>query len=211
MASPKRFSEIDEISRPDHHWLTENDRCYFLGEYTARQGYGHSPTNQLIWNYKKTLDRRDRPEWRYKKRAIREAAALFRNALGDDPPPWAFLPVPPSKARNHPLHDDRVTQMLRAIWPDKNPDIREMIVQSESTSAAHESSERPTPLDIESRYEIETALTNPEPKCIAIVDDVLTTGAHFRAAHAILEVRFPGVQIVGLFLARRVPEADLPF
>lgn len=211
MASPNRFTEIDEISRSDHHWLTEDDRCYFLCEYTARQGYGHSPTNQLILNFKKTLDRRGKPEWKYKKRAIRQAAAAFRKALGNKAPPWVFVPMPPSKGRNDPLHDDRVTQLLRTIWPDQKPDIREMIVQSESTAATHESSERPTPLEIESRYRIATALTNPEPKYIAIVDDMLTTGAHFRAAQSILTARFPEAQMVGLFLARRAPEAELPF
>ena len=46
------------------------------------------------------------------------------------------------------------------------------------------------------------------PASIAIVDDVLTTGAHFRAASTVLAVRFPTAQIVGLFIARRVPDAD---
>ena len=39
---PDRFTEIDELTRPDHSWLTDDDRCYFLGEYTARQGYSYS-------------------------------------------------------------------------------------------------------------------------------------------------------------------------
>ena len=42
---------------------------------------------------------------------------------------------------------------------------------------------------------------------IGLFDDVLTTGAHFRAASAVLKQSFPGVRIVGLFIARRVPEA----
>ena len=211
VTSPNRFSKIDEISRPDHFWLTDDDRCYFLGDYTARQDYGHSATNQLIWNFKKTLDRRGRPEWRYKEPAIRQAAARFREALGEEPPPWVFVPVPPSKARTDPLHDDRITRMLRAIWPNRSPDVREMIVQSESTETAHGSDDRPTPDEIERRYRIDHSLTTPEPAVIAIVDDVLTTGAHFRAASAILAAQFPDAQILGLFLARRAPEADLPF
>ena len=210
MAFPNRFTEIDELTRPDHYWLTDDDRCYFLGEYTARQGYAYSPTNQLIWNFKKTPDRRGRPEWRYKEQSIRQAAAAFRQALGDDPPPLVFVPVPPSKVRGDPLHDDRVTRMLRAIWSDQAPDVREMIVQSESTDAAHESSQRPTPPEIEARYQVDDTLAIPEPESVAIVDDVLTTGAHFRAASSLLAARFPGVQIVGLFLARRVPDADPP-
>lgn len=213
MVSPNLFTEIDELSRPDHYWLTDEDRCYFLGEYTARQGYGYSRTNQLIWNFKKTLDRRGRPEWRYKEQAIQQAAARFRNALGEDPPAWAFVPVPPSKARTDPLHDDRLTRMLRAIWPKRNTDVREMIVQAKSTKAAHGSDDRPTPEDLQDRYHIDNDLTTPEPTVIAIVDDVLTTGAHYRATRAILADRFPNAQIRGLFLARArwAPEADLPF
>ena len=33
VAFPGRFTEIDELTRPDHSWLTDDDRCYFLGEY----------------------------------------------------------------------------------------------------------------------------------------------------------------------------------
>ena len=62
VAFPGRFTEIDELTRPDHSWLTDDDRCYFLGEYTARQGYSYSPTNNLILNFKKEMDRREKPE-----------------------------------------------------------------------------------------------------------------------------------------------------
>ena len=171
---PGRFTEIDELTRPDHSWLTDDDRCYFLGEYTARQGYSYSPTNNLILNFKKEMDRREKPEWRYKEQAIQRAASAFRRALGTDPlSSLVFVPIPPSKTRNDPLYDDRVTRMLRAIGPDET---------------------------------VDEALTIPEPAFIAIVDDVLTTGAHFRAASEVLTARFPAVRIVGLFIARRVPE-----
>jgi predicted amidophosphoribosyltransferase len=41
---------------------------------------------------------------------------------------------------------------------------------------------------------------------IALFDDVLTTGCHFRAAKSILEKSFHEVEIIGLFIARRAPE-----
>ena len=211
VAFPDRFTEIDELTRPDHSWLTDEDRCYFLGEYTARQGYAHSPTNDLILNFKKPPDRRGRPEWRYKERAVQRAAAAFRHALGAAPVRRTFVPVPPSKARAHPLHDDRVARMLRIIWPGQPADIRDIIIQPESADAAHESPVRPPPSQIEAGYRIAETLTAPEPAFIAIVDDVLTTAAHFRAASSVLAARFPCVQIVGLFIARRVPDADPAF
>lgn len=117
------------------------------------------------------------------------------------------MPVPPSKARDDPRYDDRVTRMLRTIWPGRTADIRDLVVQPES-AAAHESPTRPTPSQIEAAYRIDEALIAPEPAFIAVVDDVLTTGAHFRAASAVLAARFPAVRLVGLFIARRVPDAD---
>ena len=59
---------------------------------------------------------------------------------------------------------------------------------------------------IQAGYRMDETLTTPEPSFVAIVDDVLTTGAHFRAASSVLASRFPTVQIVGLFIARRLPD-----
>jgi hypothetical protein len=58
---PRRLTEIDDLTRPDHFYLTPEDACYFLGEYTARKGYAFSPTNQLVLNFKKSLDKLHRP------------------------------------------------------------------------------------------------------------------------------------------------------
>ena len=61
------------------------------------------------------MDRREKPEWRYKEQAIQRVASAFRRALGTDPlSSLVFVPIPPSKTRNDPLYDDRVTRMLRA-------------------------------------------------------------------------------------------------
>ena len=104
----------------------------------------------------------------------------------------AFVPVPPSKARHDPLHDDRVARMLRAIWSGRPADIREIIIQSASTAAAHESPVRPAPRQIAGWYRIDEALTDPEPASVAIVDDVLTTGAHFRGGEHRVGGMLPG-------------------
>ena len=139
--------------------------------------------------------------WRYKEQAIQRAASAFRRALGTDPlSSLVFVPIP--------LYDDRVTRMLRAIGPDGTVDVRELIIQTKSTDAVHSRQTRPTPPQIQDQYRIDEALTISEPAFIAIVDDVLTTGAHFRAASAVLTARFPAVRIVGLFIPRRVPGAE---
>jgi hypothetical protein len=205
---PLRLTKIDDLTRPDHFYLTAADDCYFLGEYTARKGFAFSATNRLILNFKKTMDRRGRSEWQWKDRALHQAAAAFRTALNNDYLNVATLvPVPPSKAKTDPLHDDRMTRMLRAIRPQPPVDVRELIMQTVSSEAVHDQTVRPRPDEIAARYQIDSGLQRPPPQAIAICDDVLTTGAHYRASRTVLEQAFPGVRIIGLFIARRVPEA----
>ena len=107
------------------------------------------------------MDRREKPEWRYKEQAIQRAASAFRRALGTDPLSLVFVPIPPSKTRNDPLYDDRVTRMLRAIGPDGTVDVRELIIQTKSTDAVHSRQTRPTPPQIQDQYRIDEALTIP--------------------------------------------------
>lgn len=208
---PRRLTKVDDLIRPDHRHLTAADVCYFIGEYTAYRGYAHSDTNRLIFNFKKTMDRRGRPEWRYKDQAIQTAAAAFRRTLAPkDLDRLTFVPIPPSKAKGDPLYDDRLTRMLGAIRPKPPLDVRELIVQMVGTDAVHARDVRPAPEQIQALYRIDETLTEPAPGIIAVVDDILATGAHFRAAASVLSARFPAAAIVGLFIARRAPDtADL--
>jgi hypothetical protein len=205
---PQRLTKIDELALPDHFYLTPADDCYFLGEYSARKGYAFSATNQLVLNFKKSMDKQNTQQWRYKEQAIGEAAAAFRAALTED---WlniaTLIPVPPSKAKDNAFYDDRIVRMLRSIRSEPSLDVRELINQRTSTAAAHDQEQRPTPDEIQANYAIEEVLRNPAPQVIGLFDDVLTTGAHYRAASSALKQAFPEVRIIGFFIARRVPEA----
>ena len=205
---PQRLTKIDDLSRPDHTYLTAADDCYFIGEYTARRGYAFSSTNNLVLNFKKSVQTRNTAQWPHKERAIGQSAAAFRAALNDE---WlnvaTLVPIPPSKARADPLYDDRMVRMLRAIRAQPPLDVRELIVQTVSTGAVHDQETRPRPAEIEALYRIDETLRDPPPRVFGLFDDVLTTGAHYLAAAAVLQKAFPGVRIIGLFIARRVPEA----
>ena len=205
---PRRLTRIDALIRPDHWYLTEEDHCYFIGEYTARRGYAYSASNNLLLNFKKGMDRRGRPEWRYKTKAIREPASAFRAALADgnlDQLP--FVPVPPSRVKGDLLYDDRLVRMLRAIRPTPPLDVRELVVQTESIIPAHEREDRPAPGDIEALYRIDGALLEGCCPTIVVVDDMLTTGAHYRAVASAIIRALPEATVIGLFLVRRVPDA----
>lgn len=204
---PRFLTEIDDLTRPDHHWLAPTDQCAFLGEYTARKGFSFSATNQVVLNFKKSVDRKRLPEWRHKERTIVEVAQAFGAAID---PSWlseaTLVPIPPSKAKPDPLYDDRLVRMLRAIPAQKPLDIRELIIQRQSMTAAHATDVRPTPNDILAGYCIDETLGSPPPKNIGIFDDLVTTGAHYVAARQVLAARFPQAAIFGLFIARRAPE-----
>jgi predicted amidophosphoribosyltransferase len=75
---------------------------------------------------------------------------------------------------------------------------------------AHDSEDRPRPYEIEENYYIIEERSHPAPASIGVFDDILTTGSHFKAIQSILAQRFPNAPIVGIFLARRVPETDDP-
>lgn len=207
----KRVLKIDALTLPDHHYLDAQDICYYAGEYTAGEGHAYSETNQLILNFKKSMDKRGTAQWQYKERAILQAAAIFRAAIKPDAE-ITFVPIPPSKAKNDPLYDDRMLQLLQAVCKGRHTDIRELVVQRESSSAAHLSDTRPTPDELVANYQLDESLAEPAPQTIFVVDDVLTTGCHFKAVKQVLGRRFPEARIVGLFLARRAPKSvDLDF
>jgi len=204
----KRIVEVDDLARRDHYYLTPADKCYFYGEYTAGEGHAYSETNQLILNFKKGVDRRGRPEWNYKEKAIAQAAAVFRTAFATVAfQQLTFVPIPPSKAKTDPLYDDRMLRLLQFICAGQHSDIRELVVQTQSTEASHAATVRPSPDQLAARYQIDTTITYPPPQIIAVFDDVLTTGAHFKAVQQVLQAQFPGVPVVGFFIARRVPKS----
>lgn len=206
---PTRLTKIDELTRGAHSYLKEADECLYFGDYSARKGFNHSATNQVILNFKKPVDRKGKPEWRYKTKAIGIAARAFSENLGADLAKVTLVPVPPSKVKCDPAYDDRVMDMLRAINAPAgiNKDIRELVVQSRSMPAAHETTERPSPTEWANSYMIDETLSTPAPTWIGIVDDLLVTGCRFRAMSAVLNQRFPEARITGLFIARRAPEA----
>ncbi|MCY4302004.1 MAG: hypothetical protein OXC68_09775 [Aestuariivita sp.] len=185
----------------------------FLGEYNARKGFSHSATNNLIINFKKPLERKDRSEWRHKLRNIKIAANALYNAFGNaDLRSYTFVPVPPSKARANPLYDDRMMVMLgtlsKLFYQNRgyHLDVREMVKQTRNTVAAHETDTRPEPAALVALYEIQQCMVSAAQDRIVICDDVLTTGCHFRAMEIVIMAAIPNATIYGMFLARRVPE-----
>jgi hypothetical protein len=198
------LTEIDDLLREEHWHLTKDDQCYFLREYLAGGGFQAGETNQLIFNLKKSPDRRGKPEWHYKVDAIRKAGNELREAINRQ---WldgaAVVPMPPSKARSDPAYDDRMPCVARAMCMGTGGQVREFLSQRVSTDAVHSQDQSRDVDALAANYAIDESCCIPAPERIAVLDDVLTTGAHFRAAKRVLRGRFPAAHIIGLFVARR--------
>ncbi|KIC40155.1 hypothetical protein RA27_15090 [Ruegeria sp. ANG-R] len=199
------FTLIDDLTRLDHSELTEDDRCIFLREYRAGDGF-KGETNSLIWNLKKKpSERLTKGGYHHKARAIAQVSREFASHLNPD---WlnisTLIPIPGSKSKDHPDYDNRMEQICRGIR--EGLDVRPLIYQTESTEYSHnaDSGERLTVEQLMNVYAIDENLTQPEPVSIGIFDDVLTIGRHYRAMHNLLSARFPNARITGIFVARTI-------
>lgn len=200
-------SRVDQLTVGDHYRLANNDEVYYFGEYTAYEGYGFSPTNQLVVNLKHGVEHRGKPRWRYKQQAIAEVARSLARHISDEFARVAtFVPIPPSVVRADPSYDDRNLEVLRQFQALKiGVDVRDLLYQTQSTRKSHQSAERLQVDDLMSVYKVDNRLTNPRPQAIVLFDDVLTTGTHFVAARNVLREQFGGLRFAGVMIARRKP------
>ncbi|KTD66490.1 hypothetical protein Lsan_0435 [Legionella santicrucis] len=208
MLEPKLL-KIDEVIRSNHFYLQSNDLCYYFGDYYARQGYGHSPMNQLIYNFKKYMNRKGKSDWHFKEDAIKEVAKTIHcldvwNKLKQ----YTWVPLPSSKLKDDPEFDDRLMRTLLCL-KEKEPylDVRDLFSIKTGRIAAHNPDiiYRPTVQDHLSNFQLNRNLLEPSPKAIAIFDDVITTGASFLAGKMLLNQVFPDTHLIGIFIARNIP------
>jgi predicted amidophosphoribosyltransferase len=181
----------------------------FLYEYTAGAGWRGGDTNQLIHNLKK---KKGDNGYRYKAIAISQCASVLSATINEA---WlsnaALIPIPPSKTKTDAAYDDCMSQICTAIRKPGQPDVRELIEQIESTEAFHEG-QRKKPAELRANYRFNETHFNDFPTSVGIVDDLLTTGLHYRAIKDMILERAPDCRVIGFFVARRAipnPFADV--
>jgi hypothetical protein len=207
-----KLLKIDELTRGDHSFLTDDDSCYHIMVYHPRKGFKHGHENDLMQNFKKPMDRKGRPEWSHKIRAIREIASILGQVLSEyKMKGTTIVPVPPSKTKDDARYDDRLMQVLNLMNEshfDGKLDIRELLILKENYRPSHESKdgERLRPEDHKENHKIDKKLCDPTPKTIVLFDDMITAGSHYLGLKELLQEKFPAARIVGIFVFRRIPE-----
>lgn len=197
---PSNLAELilSENEIPNRLWLRPGDRVHFLLEYQAGAGWSASDANQYITNLKiSPAELRKNPSRQvYKERAVEEAAQVIRQ-ISRKHGHLLFVPVPPSKPIGHAEHDDRLVRILdnANVW--RAPTL---ITCSKERTASHHSTSRRDPGSLAEAWDFQR-YDIPEHATLVIFDDVITSGATFRAAHTHLRMTYPKNIVVGLFLA----------
>lgn len=221
MNNPWTPKKVSEIESPDHTFIDSNDRCLFFLEYAVGKRYNFCTGNDFdgnnfISNLKKPVSREGTSEYRYKLQAIRTAGENLAAAIKEGADKMVCVPIPPSKHQSDPEYDDRMLRVLLEFERQSrsrghDPLVLELVEQKENIRASHASpGNRPRPEELARNYNIRHGergtLIESGRKYIYVVDDMLTAGAHFKAMQkVILAEKIPGIKVMGIFLARRIP------
>jgi predicted amidophosphoribosyltransferase len=196
-----KLSRIDALTRREHYFLGDQDLCYYFGEYTGRNGRPFSLIGALIQDLLQPRDPAvEKQEYR-KDRALGRVAQWLHEVF--DPVSIAdatFVPLPQSGSGVRTDNDDRMFRILKRCADGL--DVRRLI-ELAGSNASGESSLRAGPDMLYENMRVVLALTEPKPRALFLVDDLLTTGANFVAAkRRILQV-IPDIPVFGLFVARK--------
>lgn len=204
--------KIDEHCRQDHSYLQATDRCYCLGSFVSGKGFDGPNLTNLMSNFKKGVERKALSEYWYKTHAIVQVADEMRRVIGDGVvASTTFVPAPSSRAKTDLLYDDRLMQVLqRAVANRPGADVRELLITKHTRTSMRKSDIR---LSVDELYEsiaidkVKVSLDRVR-KHIILFDDALVCGTTFKACQRHLNEQFPDSIVFGLFIARRVFDAE---
>jgi hypothetical protein len=210
-----RWHKTDESINLAHCPNHEQQFLYYARFYTIGQNFKYSESNQLILNLKisKSEVQRNPQRKPHKQRAInqfaKEVTALLKQVESGDP--LFLIPIPPSKMPSDPEYDDRMELVAKRITDElENVQYFPVLSMSQSMESYHSGSDARNPEQLFQMLKLDENLLSKYDghSIIALIDDVLTSGAHFTAATRRLEGCFTNVQVIGIFWAKAVPPPE---
>lgn len=194
--------------------LPKDDLCLYYYEYIISCGYA-GEANNLVLNYKISPSKlRENPKrQKYKDGAIATFAHLlaeeiklikFKNIpLCMQPYNVALVPIPPSHCVTSQNYDDRNIKVCNQVAGQTGIDVCCDIETTCSIGASHLGGSRSVDQISQSMTRVASECEGKE--CILLIDDTLTTGAHYAAAKRLLKsTSHTQHTFIGLFLARAV-------
>ena len=200
MAKPWLRCE-EAVSPP--HYLNETTFSFYQYEYVSKGSYTQFPDNSLIMNFKIPVEEMGRERWHYKEDAIKIfAEALIMNIrlpIHDT----IFIPMPTSKPRRHPEFDSRLDRVIDIIHQQTGQHIGYNLDLINEENPYHLSGDYRDPNQLYTNIDF-TPFQDLNPKSVILLDDVITTGAHFVACIKKIKSIYPDTNIAGFFLAKTI-------
>ena len=185
-------------------YLDDDDVCYYAREYVSHGRWDASDANQLISNFKKKPNTRGTFQWSHRNSAVQRFAQELAAGLAKG---LCIAAIPTSKTPDHPEYDGRFDDLLAELRKLRHDLVIETpIVCRESHQSVHTGgARRPDKI-----YELlEWRGFRNVPSRICLIDDLLTTGGHFKACQRLILEHHPRMRVVGIFWAKCIwPEPE---
>lgn len=178
-------------------FLNEDDECFYYCTYTPG-GFSVSPHNSMVANFKKDISHKGNTDWHYRDKAIEKFALMLHSTLKSRQ--YTIIPCATSKPRNSPNFNNRLDETAN-ILKSLNYDVQFCLDTAIEVEPTHKGGARRDPIEI-TRNTNWTEPTKTPNQTIILVDDVFTTGAHFRAYKDIILSHYPFCNVIGIFLAK---------
>lgn len=195
---------IDELNKP--FYLDSNDKCVYAREHFSG-GYELSESNQMLFNFKKPVSKKANYEWKFKIHSIVRFAAEL-NIL-NFPENAIIIPAPTSKRHDSPDYDDRINQAIEHLI-EYRPDliVQNIIDLSQDLPSAHSENGIRNPNELENFIIVSDFINIPTPKQVFLIDDMITTGGHFKAIKKCFNRKYPDTEIIGVFWAKHIFDTE---
>ena len=203
----KHWKKLKQSDMPKH--INKNDDCHYWGDYLSANTLADDPITEFasmwtsqIHNFKKGNDRKDNPEWYYRNAAVVFFASILSNSIKDNPT-TGIMSIPSSKKSDDNSYDKRFEDLFKEFrTKSKQVKVISPIAIQETTTPSHAGGTR-VPEEIRANYKLTKPHELLQLDKLIICDDVLTTGAHFRAvSDFITEIGNFKKSIIGLFFSK---------
>lgn len=186
----KRWRVVDESDWLENISRKSDFKLYYARIYPPGEGFKYSDTNNYILNLKISPSEKNRIQ--HKNQAIdlfsQEVSEFLIDKLpsNDSPLDLVLVPIPPSKSPSDDNYDDRMLTVARKI-SQRVPQVRyaDLLSTIQSKKSFSKSGNTRDTRQILDNLQVNEILLDStlhqNSKCV-LIDDVLTSGAHFVAA-----------------------------
>ena len=197
------WKKIDQTQN-DSRYLSKHDQCYYAREYIPQGSYRSSVGNDLISNFKKPINKKNTLEWNYKLKAIKQFVDEL-SLIFNQNQKYVISTIPTSKKEDDKDYDSRLDEVAKGLEKRYlNNIIYEKSIrlkQSILSSSKKKGSRNP---EIIYKALSWNGFSNGIPFHLFVIDDVITTGGHFKTYERMILEKYSFIKVIGLFFGKTI-------